>query len=144
MYSSPRAQCVITPTRFDCVPDGTYIAASNPSIPATSASSALTLGSSPKTSSPTSAASIAARIAAVGRVTVSLRKSIAIGGLRYCGSALGLELREQDHVADRRTVGQQHHEPVDPDAFPCRRRQSVLHRADVVGVVIHRLLVASL
>src|SRR5690606_12982636 len=36
---------------------------------------ALTVGSSPYTSSPTSAASIAARIAGVGRVTVSLRRS---------------------------------------------------------------------
>jgi hypothetical protein len=30
MYSSPRAQCVITPTRFDCVPDGHEHAASKP------------------------------------------------------------------------------------------------------------------
>ena len=50
----------------------------NPAAPATSASSALTLGSSPNTSSPTGAAAIAARIAAVGRVMVSLRKSVAI------------------------------------------------------------------
>ncbi len=53
MNSSPRAQCVITPMRFDCVPEGTYSAASKPSSAAVSASSALTLGSSPKTSSPT-------------------------------------------------------------------------------------------
>ena len=40
------------------------------------ASSALTVGSSPATSSPTSAAAIAARMAGVGLVTVSLRRSI--------------------------------------------------------------------
>src|SRR6516162_9497851 len=135
MYSSPRAQCVITPTRFDCVPEGTYIEASKPSISATSASSALMLGSSPKTSSPTGASAIAARIAAVGRVTVSLRKSVAMVCLVSCFDRSGyknlrfaLELREQDHVADRRRVGEQHHEPVDSDALARRRRQSVFHR----------------
>src|SRR5512141_837236 len=117
MYSSPRAQCVITATRFDCVPEGTNSAASNPSSAAVSASSALTLGSSPKTSSPTGAAAITARIAAVGRVTVSLRKSVAMSERR------SLELREQDHVADRRAVGQQHDQPIDADALARRRRQ---------------------
>src|SRR6516225_2992996 len=117
MYSSPRAQCVITPTRFDCVPEGTYIEASKPSISATSASSALMLGSSPKTSSPTGAAAIAARIAAVGRVTVSLRKSVAMFGprqvsdiSRYKNLRFAFELWKQDHVADRLRVGEQHHE----------------------------------
>jgi hypothetical protein len=43
--------------------------------PAMRSCSALTLGSSPKTSSPSGAANMASRIAAVGRVTVSLRKS---------------------------------------------------------------------
>ena len=57
---------------------GTFNAwsASLPVIPATSASSARTLGSSPNTSSPTSARAITSRIAAVGRVTVSERRSI--------------------------------------------------------------------
>ena len=36
----------------------------------------MTVGSSPKTSSPTSASAIARRIAGVGWVTVSLRRSI--------------------------------------------------------------------
>src|SRR6186997_1082524 len=83
MYSSPRAQWVMTPIKFDCVPEGTNNAASKPSISATSASSALILGSSPNTSSPTGAAAIAARIAAVGRVTVSLRKSTGITAPSY-------------------------------------------------------------
>ena len=47
--------------------------------PAMRSCSALTVGSSPKTSSPTSAAAMAARMASVGRVTVSLRRSIMTG-----------------------------------------------------------------
>src|SRR6185369_14259557 len=152
MYSSPRAQCVITPTRFDCVPEGTNTAASKPRSSATSASSAMTVGSSPSTSSPTSAAAIALRIPSLGRVTVSLRKSVAIGTsprlLRRGGSrpalALSLQLRKQDHVADRRRVGQEHYQPIDTDAFARRRRQAVLHRANVIGVVVHLFLVARL
>src|SRR5258705_8225461 len=58
------------------VPDGTKSAASLAKSAAQVASSRFTVGSSPKTSSPTSAAWMAARIAGVGRVTVSLRKSI--------------------------------------------------------------------
>src|SRR5512134_1855260 len=53
-------------------------AASLPSIDAIRSCSALTVGSSPKTSSPSGASIIAARIAAVGRVTVSLRRSIVV------------------------------------------------------------------
>src|SRR5262245_43459981 len=53
-------------------------AASLPSSAATRPSSSLTEGSSRKTSSPTSAACMAARIPGVGRVTVSLRKSIGV------------------------------------------------------------------
>jgi hypothetical protein len=58
------------------VPVGTKIAASRPKTSAARASNLFTVGSSPYTSSPTSAAAIVARIAAVGFVTVSLRRSI--------------------------------------------------------------------
>ncbi len=58
------------------MPDGTNSPASKQSISASFSCSALTVGSSPYTSSPTSAASIASRIAAVGRVTVSERRSV--------------------------------------------------------------------
>src|SRR5215218_8735404 len=112
MYSSPRAQWVMTPTRFDCVPEGTNIAASKPS-----------------TSSPTSAAAIAERMPGLGRVTVSLRKSVAI---RTPWLTFALQLWKQDHVADRRRIGQQHHQAIDADPFARRRRQSVFHRANVV------------
>ena len=53
------------------VPLGRNTAASKPSSSATRAHSALTVGSSNYCSSPTSAAAIASRISAVGRVCVS-------------------------------------------------------------------------
>src|SRR6185437_16209857 len=55
--------------------DGVNSAASKPSSEATSACNASTVGSSPKTSSPTSASAIACRMPADGLVTVSLRRS---------------------------------------------------------------------
>src|SRR5215469_2128934 len=58
------------------VPVGTNSASSRPKIAAARFSNRFTVGSSPYTSSPTSAAAIAARISGVGRVTVSERKSI--------------------------------------------------------------------
>src|SRR5215469_13322455 len=57
------------------VPVGRYTAACLPVSSATRSSSRLTVGSSPSLSSPTSAAAIARRIASVGRVTVSDRRS---------------------------------------------------------------------
>src|SRR5262245_30950148 len=57
------------------VPDGTNSARSLPSRSATRVSSALTVGSSPYTSSPTSALAIASRMPRDGRVTVSDRRS---------------------------------------------------------------------
>ena len=69
---------MFTPTAIwlAIVPEGTNSAASLPSSSAVRASRAFTVGSSPKTSSPTSASAIARRIAGVGFVTVSDRKSI--------------------------------------------------------------------
>ena len=51
-------------------------------------------------------------------------------------------MREQQHVADRRLVGEQHHQAVDADAETRGRRQAILERTHVVGVVEHRFLVA--
>src|SRR6185312_5175444 len=65
------------------VPLGTNRAASLPIMAAARCSSLFTVGSSPYTSSPTSASAIAARIAAEGRVTVSLRKSTGITAPSY-------------------------------------------------------------
>ena len=57
------------------VPEGRKTAASLPSSAATRDWSALTVGSSPRCSSPTSAAAMASRMAALGLVTVSLLRS---------------------------------------------------------------------
>ena len=76
MYSSPLWQWLIRARRLACVPLATNNAASLPNISAVIASSRFTVGSSPNTSSPTSAAAMASRMAWVGRVTVSLLRSI--------------------------------------------------------------------
>src|SRR5438132_815573 len=75
MISSPMPASEPRAIWFAIVPVGTHTAASLPSSAATRSCSVLTVGSSPYTSSPTSAAAIAARIPAVGRVTVSDRRS---------------------------------------------------------------------
>src|SRR3954454_21518473 len=49
--------------------------------------------------------------------------------------------RKEDDVADRRTVGQQHHEPIDAHALSGGRRQPVLERTDVV--LVHRMRLAD-
>src|SRR5215470_3425721 len=71
-----------------------------PSSSATRACRRLTVGSSPKTSSPTSARAIASRIAGVGRVTVSERRSI----MRVLPLELGLEAVEEPFFGVRRPV----------------------------------------
>src|SRR4051812_2795846 len=60
---------------FAIVPDGVYSAAWVPSTAAASDCRRLTVGSSPYSSSPTSASAIARRISGVGVVNVSLRSS---------------------------------------------------------------------
>src|SRR5262245_9166479 len=67
-------------------------------------------------------------------------------GLRLAVSPVSrfrAHVREQDDVANRRAVGQQHDQPVDSEPGPRGRRQAVLEGADVVGVVVHRLLLAG-
>src|SRR5438067_9416438 len=73
--SSPRSQWLISAAKFDCVPEGKSNAASKPNSSAARSCRRLTVGSSPKTSSPSGASSIARRIAGDGRVTVSERRS---------------------------------------------------------------------
>ena len=67
------------------MPLATNRPASLPRSSAARSSRAITVGSSPKTSSPTSASAMARRIAAVGRVTVSLRRSIGRSGWSVMG-----------------------------------------------------------
>src|ERR1051325_7081695 len=74
--SWPGWVCAHTETRLPWVPDVTKTAASLAMRSAAIASRRLTVGSSSQTSSPTSARAIASRIAGVGRVIVSERKSM--------------------------------------------------------------------
>ena len=81
IVSWPRARWAIWATRLPIVPVATNRPASLPRSSAARSSRAMTVGSSPNTSSPTSASAIARRIAGDGWVTVSLRRSIGgIGG----------------------------------------------------------------
>ena len=73
--SPPRQSWAISAARLAMVPDGTNSASSLPVITQARRSSSATVGSSPRAASPSRAAAIAAIIAGVGRVTVSLRKS---------------------------------------------------------------------
>src|SRR5262249_15109204 len=71
------------------VPEGTNNAASFPSTCAAMPCSRLTQGSSPKTSSPTSASAMARRMSTEGLVTVSLRRSIML--MHSCGRPLAVK-----------------------------------------------------
>ena len=82
MTTSPGCVCTFTATRLHMVPLGNQSAASLPSSAATRSCSRFTVGSWPSCSSPTSAAAIAARIAAVGRVPVSLNSDTTSFGMR--------------------------------------------------------------
>ena len=74
------------------VPLGTKSAASLPASAAQRRSSSITVGSSPNTSSPTTASAMARRMAGVGRVTVSLRRSTT--GWRVHGGSARCRVRE--------------------------------------------------
>src|SRR5215475_15038508 len=74
------------------VPEGTYSAASFPSNWAVTSCKRLTQGSSPKTSSPTSASAMARRMPGEGLVTVSLRRSIML----MCSLAIPLTVEHFD------------------------------------------------
>src|SRR5262245_59253488 len=79
--SSPGCVWTLTQIWLDMVPDGTNRAASFPSKAATRSWRRRTVGSSPKTSSPNSAARIASYMPGVGRVTVSLRRSMTLAAI---------------------------------------------------------------
>src|SRR4051794_7151434 len=95
MHSSPREQCAMSAARLDCVPDGKKSPASMPKRSAQTACRRLTVGSSPKTSSPTGASAMARRIAGDGWVTVSLRRSIMGRPKKNSGSVPELPLSQR-------------------------------------------------
>ena len=76
IVSWPRARWASWATRLPIAPLATNSPASLPRSEAARSSSSMTVGSSPNTSSPTSASAIARRMAGVGLVTVSLRRSM--------------------------------------------------------------------
>src|SRR6516164_5051434 len=82
MTSSPGRHWTPMAIWLPWVPEGTKSAAPSPSRSAIRSSSARMVGSSPYTSSPTSASAIARRIPGVGRVTVSERRSMGAVGTR--------------------------------------------------------------
>lgn len=51
-------------------------------------------------------------------------------------------MREEQHVADRRSIGEKHDETVDADAAACGWRKTVFKGADVVRIVVHGFIVA--
>ena len=53
-------------------------------------------------------------------------------------------MREQDHVADRWRVGQQHDQTVDADTFTGCRRHAVFQRADEVGIEMHGFIITGI
>lgn len=74
--SSPGRASTRSATWLAMVPEGSHSAASLPSSCAQRSCSRFVVGSSPYWLSPTGAAAIAARMAALGRVTVSERRSM--------------------------------------------------------------------
>src|SRR5690554_3061667 len=66
---------------------------------------------------------------------------------RQPAGAASLHLRshrgEQQHIADRGAVGEQHHQAVDADALAGGGRQAVFQGTHVVGNEVHRLVVAG-
>src|SRR5256886_5327842 len=86
--------------RFPMVPPGKKTGASLPPIPAARRCRRWIVGSSSQTSSPTSAAAIAARIDSVGSVNVSLRNST-VRAILPLFSQLGIDQRpRRDHLGD--------------------------------------------
>src|SRR6185437_4040849 len=58
------------------------------------------------------------------------------------GRSLRAHVREEDDISDGGRVREEHHDAIDTYAETGRGRHAVLERADVIGVVHHRLLVA--
>src|SRR5215472_11285735 len=81
-------------SRFPMQPVGRNSAASRSKISAARRSRRLRVGSSPYTSSPTSASAMARRMAGVGRVTVSLRRSTTEDG---AGTIFSLAQKFDEH-----------------------------------------------
>src|SRR5690606_16376702 len=61
-----------------------------------------------------------------------------------CQSVFATQMREQQNVADVGRVGNDHHQTIDANAATTCRWHAVFECADVIGIVIHGLLVAGI
>src|SRR3990170_8707597 len=109
MISWPGRVCESTDTRLPMVPEATKSPASFPVRSADSASRRWTVGSSSQTSSPTSAFAMASRIAGVGSVRVSERRSTT----SCIGLSLGGGLQALDRAPPPLRVGVLLREPAE-------------------------------
>src|ERR1700761_8960041 len=75
-----------------------------------------------------------------GAVRAALAGARSTGYLLLAG--LWSQQGEQNHIPDRPRPGQNHRQPIDPDAFAARRRQSVRQRPHVVHIHLVGFLVA--
>src|SRR5208337_1694833 len=123
------------------VPVGTNSAASRPNTSAARRSSRLTVGSSPYTSSPTSAAAMAARISGVGRVTVSERRSM------IADTVGRLSSMHAKHAARNILSNRVNRAPDSGDAIVATMQsddqQIDFLRADVIDDAVHRFSVGQ-
>ena len=51
------------------------------------------------------------------------------------------KLRKQNHIPNTRAIGKKHDQPVYANTLACGGRQAVLKGPDIVGVVVHGLLI---
>jgi hypothetical protein len=109
MISSPGRVWTRIATRLHIVPEGMNTPASCPSRSATRAQSARVVGSESDCSSPTSARAMASRIPGVGRVWVSLNRSIIVRAQLYT--------KYRRHLSSERPVRQ----PIRLESIPYPR-----------------------
>src|SRR5262245_19418990 len=80
-------------------------------------------------------------------LTLTPRRGSAVRGSVWPQALLSFSLpheREQNHISNRWTVREQHHQAIDADALPAGRRQAVFEGADVVLVHLVRFEIAAL
>ena len=77
-------------------------------------------------------------------IDASQRPATPRSGYEPRQSLVGAQGREENDVADRLAAREEHHEAVDPEAEPGRRRHAVGERLDVVRIATHALHVLGL
>ena len=53
-------------------------------------------------------------------------------------------MREQQHITNRRCVGEQHDQTVNANALARRRRHTMFQGTDVIGIEMHGLLICRI